>query len=334
MRRDSLESRDGLRSAGKQRRPRKDYSHSSPASSPSDREAHLASLRQFVARGPYRYSRNPMAKKTRLDDLLVARQCFADRKTASSWIMARKVRVAGQYITKPGTLVPVEAVTEVVGLDRQFVSRGGEKLKAALDRFGLDPSGRVVLDAGASTGGFTDCLLQLGAATVYAVDVGFGQLRGSIALDSRVRALERTNIADLDRARLDPPIELAVADLSYLSISKSLPILVSLFERPPLIAHLVKPLFEGLKQSGGVDRGALTEILTHLPTVAERCRLSLQALMASPILGNNGTVEFFALFSDKATSASATELAEVALGEAEDVVGDLVQGVNTAVEPS
>jgi 23S rRNA (cytidine1920-2'-O)/16S rRNA (cytidine1409-2'-O)-methyltransferase len=264
-----------------------------------------------------------IVKKIRLDELLVAQRCFADRKTASSWIMARKVRVGRQYITKPGTLVPVDAATEVVGLDRQYVSRGGEKLEAALDRFDLTPAGKVVLDAGASTGGFTDCLLQRGAATVYAVDVGFGQLRGSIALDSRVRALERTNIADLDPGRLDPPIELAVADLSYLSLSKSLPILVSLFERPPLIAHLVKPLFEGLKQSEGVDRGALLGVLTHLPSVAESCALFLQKLMASPILGNNGTVEFFALFSNQPASATAIELAEVALAEAEEVAGGL-----------
>ena len=257
-----------------------------------------------------------MAKKIRLDDLLVERQLFADRKSAASWIMARKVRVGDEYRTKPGSLVPVDAAPEVVGLDKPYVSRGGEKLAAALDRFGLSPAGHVVLDAGASTGGFTDCLLQRGAALVYAVDVGFGQLRGAIASDARVRALERTNIAALTPDRLDPPIDLAVADLSYLSVSKSLPILASLFERPPLIVHLVKPLFEGLKQSEAVDRRALSDVLTRVADAAERCDLSLQALMASPILGSGGTIEFLGLFRDRPAGASISELAEAALEQA------------------
>lgn len=260
-----------------------------------------------------------MAKKIRLDDLLVERQLFADRKSAASWIMARKVRLGDQYLTKPGNLVPTDAVPEVVGLEKPYVSRGGEKLAAALDRFGLSPAGKVVLDAGASTGGFTDCLLQRGAALVYAVDVGFGQLRGSLASDARVRALERTNIAALTPDRLDPPIDLAVADLSYLSVSRSLPILASLFARRPAIVHLVKPLFEGLDQNQTVDRAALSAVLTRVAAAAARSDLSLQGLMASPILGSGGTIEFLGLFSDQAAGASVAELAEAALDQAAEL---------------
>jgi 23S rRNA (cytidine1920-2'-O)/16S rRNA (cytidine1409-2'-O)-methyltransferase len=253
-------------------------------------------------------------QKLRLDQLLVARGLFPDAGIAASWIMARKVRVRDQYLTKPGTLVPVDASIEVVGLEQRYVSRGGAKLEAALDRFEVSPRGRVVLDAGASTGGFTDCLLQRGAALVYSVDVGFGQLRGSLASHSRVEVLERTNIGTLTRESLARPLDLCVADLSYLSVSKSLPILLSLFERSPLIVHLVKPLFEGLRPEEALDREAIEPVLLRLAEFAERSDVHLSDLMASPILGSGGTVEFFALFSAKAGPTPLRDLVDCALG--------------------
>jgi 23S rRNA (cytidine1920-2'-O)/16S rRNA (cytidine1409-2'-O)-methyltransferase len=224
--------------------------------------------------------------------------------------------------------VPADVSIEVVGLQQRYVSRGGEKLEAALERFEVSPRGRVVLDAGASTGGFTDCLLQRGAALVYSVDVGFGQLRGSLAADSRVEVLERTNIGVLTRDRLARPLDLCVADLSYLSVSKSLPILLSLFERSPLIVHLVKPLFEGLSPQEALDRQAIGRVLLRLAESAERSDVQLCNLMASPILGGGGTVEFFALFSTEPGPVSPRNLVESALGEAGEVAGgQLLPGV-------
>jgi len=262
------------------------------------------------------------ARKLRLDQLLVERGTFPDSRTAASWIMARKVRVAGAYLTKPGVQVSPDAPLEVLGLDRRYVSRGGEKLEAALGRFELPVAGRVALDAGASTEGFTDCLLQHGASMVYAVDAGHGQLRGSLATDSRVVALERTNISDLNRDGFADPLDLCVADLSYLSVSKSLPILTTLFDRDPLIAHLVQPLFEGLEGEQAMNRRCLGQLFQRLAEYAARCELFLCDLMASPLLGSRGTVEFFGLFCSQPRSPS-PELIERVLEEADRVVGGL-----------
>ncbi len=265
-----------------------------------------------------------MVRKLRLDQLLVERGLFPDSKTAAAWIMARKVRVRDEYQTKPGTAVPLDVPVEVLGLDRRYVSRGGEKLEAALERFELSVRDRVALDAGASTGGFTDCLLQHGASLVYAVDVGFGQLRGSLAADPRVVALERTNISELDGNRFAQPLDLCVADLSYLSVSRSLPILASLFAREPLIVHLVKPLFEGLDGEQAVDRRCLGQLFPRLAEAATRSDLDLCDLMASPILGSKGTVEFFGLFSaGPGAAAPLPDLFERALDEADRVADGL-----------
>jgi 23S rRNA (cytidine1920-2'-O)/16S rRNA (cytidine1409-2'-O)-methyltransferase len=266
-------------------------------------------------------------RKVRLDQLLVERGLCSDPKTAASWIMARKVRVGDRYITKAGTLVALDAPVDVVGLGRRYVSRGGEKLDAALKGFGLSVEDRVALDAGASTGGFTDCLLQHGAAMVYAVEVGFGQLRGSLAADPRVVVLERTNIAALNRDHFRQPLDLCVADLSYLSLSRSLPILRSLFHHSPLIVHLVKPLFEGVAGSEALDRRAIARMFPRLLEAASPCGLHLKDLMASPILGSNGTVEFFGLFSaESGAGVPPPELFERALNEAEQVAGGLTGG--------
>jgi 23S rRNA (cytidine1920-2'-O)/16S rRNA (cytidine1409-2'-O)-methyltransferase len=241
-----------------------------------------------------------VARKLGLAELLVERGLFEDAKTAGSWIMARKVRVFDEYVTKPGTRVPVDAAIEVVGLERPYASRGGEKLAGALDHFALSIEGAVVLDAGASTGGFTDCLLQRGAGQVYAVDVGFGQLRGKLAADPRVVARERTNIADLTREQFVRPLDLCVADLSYLSLEKSVPTLAALFEGAPLILHLVKPLFEGVREQHAEDAARLRQMLARVTGYGRPAGLAVRDVIASPILGSNGTVEFFALFTDAA----------------------------------
>jgi len=237
-------------------------------------------------------------RKQGLAALLVSRGLFADAKTASAWVMARKVRVGDDYVTQPGARVATDTSIEVVGLARRYVSRGGEKLEAALEGFGISVEGLHVLDAGASTGGFTDCLVARGAARVYAVDVGFGQLRGKIAADPKVIALERTNIGDLAIEQFDPPLQLCTADLSYLSIGKSLPILSRLFARAPRILHLVKPLFEGVAPERAREPVSLREMLVRVAGHAPASGLALMGVRASPMLGSNGTVEFFGLFEE------------------------------------
>ncbi len=253
----------------------------------------------------------------RLDDLLVERALFDDAKTARGWIAARKVRVGDQYETKPATRVPADAALEVVGLDRRYVSRGGDKLAHALARFAVDPRAATVLDAGASTGGFTDCLLQHGAARVYAVDVGFGQLRGKLASDPRVVSLERTNIGDLRSDRFDPPLDLCTADLSYLSLRVAIPLLAALFAKPGRLICLVKPLFEGVPDAERARATRFPPVFRAVSDACSRCGLGLADLTVSPILGSNDTVEFFALAIPPSGSAPSVEaLSERALREA------------------
>jgi 23S rRNA (cytidine1920-2'-O)/16S rRNA (cytidine1409-2'-O)-methyltransferase len=242
--------------------------------------------------------------------MLVERGKAPNLARAAAMIMARCVRVGDRYITKPGYRVRVDAELMVVGQSHRFVSRGGVKLSGALDAFALDVAGQTVLDAGASTGGFTDCLLQRGAALVYSVDVGFGQLRGRLASNPRVVSLERTNISDLGTADLRQPIDLCVADLSYLSVSLSLPILAALFERRVHILHLIKPLFEGVGQDECEDTERLRDCLRQIRMSAEKVPLHVLGFMPSLIRGSRGTREFFGLFSSEPKALRAGDVEE------------------------
>ena len=244
-----------------------------------------------------------------------------DAKTANAWIMAGKVRIGNDYRTKSGELISTDAEVEVSGLDERYVSRGGEKLESALARFSVPVGGCAVLDAGASTGGFTHCLLQHGARRVYAVDVGFGQIRGVLTADPRVTNLERTNISDLDREHFVEPLDLCVADLSYLSVVDSLPVLAALFDGPPLIVHLIKPLFESVLPQESSDLAIISRIFPKIAEAARGAGLAMCDLIASPILGRSGTVEFFGLFRGASGSWSEIEpLVAGALGEARDLL--------------
>jgi 23S rRNA (cytidine1920-2'-O)/16S rRNA (cytidine1409-2'-O)-methyltransferase len=192
--------------------------------------------------------------------LLAQRDVFASVEEARRWVMAGQVLVDGRRIDKPGTLVAADAAVHVRGR-RRFASRGGYKLEVALDHFGLAVAGRVTLDSGASTGGFTDCLIQRGAALVYAVEVGHGQLVGRLRADPRVRNLERTNLGDLAPAALDPPPTLITLDLSYLSLAQALPIAAVLLAPGGEVLALFKPLFEvasaEARRTGQVEEPAL-----------------------------------------------------------------------------
>jgi 23S rRNA (cytidine1920-2'-O)/16S rRNA (cytidine1409-2'-O)-methyltransferase len=234
----------------------------------------------------------PRPPRARLDELLVARGLLPDLRTARSAVLARQVRVADRYVTTPGTRLPDTTELSVLGQDARYASRGGQKLEAALDRFGLDVAGACALDAGASTGGFTDCLLQRGAGRVYAVDVGFGQLRGRLAADPRVVSLERTNIGDLTPDRFEPALDLAVVDLSYLSLTRAVPIVSGLFVAPARIVCLVKPLFEGVQPEDARRVERMVRPLERAREAARGVGLTVAGALPSPVLGSHGTLEF------------------------------------------
>lgn len=198
--------------------------------------------------------------KRPLAALLVERNLFASLDESRRWVMAGQVLVGGQRVDKPGAAVDTTVEITVLGRQR-YASRGGHKLAAALAHWQIVVQGRVALDCGASTGGFTDCLLQRGAARVYAVEAGYGQLLGRLRADPRVVNLERTNLGALRPADLDPLPSLITLDLSYLSLTDALPLAAALLTTPGEIVALFKPLFEvasvDARRSGVVADSAL-----------------------------------------------------------------------------
>ncbi len=239
------------------------------------------------------------AGKVRLDALLVERGLVESREKAQALVMAGEVSVGERPAVKPGQMVPTDASISV----RQplpYVSRGGLKLERALDAFGLDVSGLVMLDVGASTGGFTDCLLKRGAARVYAVDVGFGQLDWRLRQDPRVVVLERTNVRHLGALPETP--DAAVADVSFISLTLALPPVVRLLRPTGWIVALVKPQFEagkgqvgrgGVVRDPAVRRAALAKVLEW----AAGAGLAVRRAVPSPIRGPAGNVEYLAYLS-------------------------------------
>jgi 23S rRNA (cytidine1920-2'-O)/16S rRNA (cytidine1409-2'-O)-methyltransferase len=197
-------------------------------------------------------------------------------------------------------LVPRDAHLHIRGRSR-YASRAGYKLEAALHHFAVEASGQIALDCGASTGGFTDCLLQHGASRVYAVEVGHGQLVGRLRADARVRNLERTNLSDLTPALLRPPPTLITLDLSYLSLTRALPIAASLLASEGQILALVKPLFEvessEARRTGHIaDPALLVEALRQVVEAGTICRLTLQRIAKLALQPRHGVHEFFASF--------------------------------------
>jgi 23S rRNA (cytidine1920-2'-O)/16S rRNA (cytidine1409-2'-O)-methyltransferase len=232
--------------------------------------------------------------RVRLDQVLVAQGLVPSRQRAQAMVRAGLVRVAGALAERPDQMVDPGVS---IGLDhaKAYVSRGGDKLAAALDAFGIDPAGRVCLDVGASTGGFTDILLQRGAARVMAVDVGYGQLAWSLRQDPRVTVLERVNIRHLER--LPIPADLAVIDVSFISLRLVLPRVRDLLSPPAEVVALVKPQFEVGK--GAVGKGGIVRdpeqhrrVLSELRQFAEESGYQVAAEIPSPILGAKGNREF------------------------------------------
>jgi 23S rRNA (cytidine1920-2'-O)/16S rRNA (cytidine1409-2'-O)-methyltransferase len=242
------------------------------------------------------------AKKVRLDALLVERGLVEDLKSAKAWIMSGDVIVDDIREDKPGTLIRPEATIRMRGRNIPFASRGGLKLSAALDAFRVDVSGRIILDAGASTGGFTDCLLSRGAARVYAVDVGYGQLTGKLRQDPRVVNMERTNIGDIVLGQLDPVPDMGVIDLSYLSLSVAIPTVARLLApsvpgAEPEIIALIKPLFEVAASGPDLTREQYRAAIERGLRAGEGIGWFARGVMASPVLGSGGTLEFLAHYS-------------------------------------
>ncbi|HUP54929.1 MAG TPA: TlyA family RNA methyltransferase [Methylomirabilota bacterium] len=251
-------------------------------------------------------SPNPLAtpatrpRRVRLDQLLVERGLVETRSRAQALVLAGKVRVGAgdgaRLDLKPGDTIDV-ATEIVVAQPEPYVSRGGHKLAAALDAFAIDPTGLTALDVGASTGGFTDVLLQRGARHVYALDVGRGQLADALRRDPRVTSVERTNARTLTDTTFPEPIALAVIDVSFISLDKVLgPIATTLAPHAPIVA-LVKPQFEAGK--GRTDHGVVRdpaihrEVLDRVVEAAAGRGLGTCGVIASPILGPEGNREFF-----------------------------------------
>lgn len=235
--------------------------------------------------------------KARLDKIILDRGLASSRERGRALIMAGQVVVDDHVADKAGQMVPVDAEIRLKGEPLPFVSRGGLKLQKALDEFGLDVSGLVVLDVGASTGGFTDCLLQRGARTVFAVDVGYGQLAWKLRTDDRVLNLEKTNIRHLTPDRLPELPDMAVIDASFISLAKVLPATVGLIRENGMLVALIKPQFEvgrGEVGKGGVVRDAKKhrEVTEAVCALAESLGLEVQGVTESPILGPKGNREF------------------------------------------
>lgn len=235
------------------------------------------------------------AKKRRLD-LAVAEKMGSSRTRAQALILEGRVRVNGQPRVKAGDLVAVDAIVDVEE-DARFVSRGGAKLERALDEFGWSPAGLHCLDVGASTGGFTDCLLQRGAASVTAVDVGYGQIAWSLRNDARVKLFERCNFRHATAEQLGGPFEFATADVSFISLAKIASALTAMLEPGARCIVLVKPQFEVGRERvprGGVvrDQRSHVEAIDAVLTAFAANGLVQRALAFSPLRGPAGNVEF------------------------------------------
>ncbi|WAH39016.1 TlyA family RNA methyltransferase [Alicyclobacillus dauci] len=257
--------------------------------------------------------------KVRIDVLLHERGLYASREAARRAVMAGLVKVDGERMDKPGTKVHEDIVIDVTVPEHNYVSRGGLKLERALERFQVSVTDRVAIDVGASTGGFTDCLLQNGASHVFAVDVGYGQLAWSLRNDPRVTVMERTNFRHVDELQFQPTPSLAVMDVSFISTKLLLPKLAVVCTEEADIISLIKPQFEAGRESvgkGGIIRDpqvhyrVLMDMLDYVTSMGWSC----YGLDYSPISGGDGNIEFLAWWKMQGSAqASDWESASAAL---------------------
>ena len=238
-------------------------------------------------------------KKQRLDQLVFERGFTESRERAKTTIMSGIVYVNGQKVDKPGTPVAPDADIEVRGNALPYVSRGGFKLEKALKVFPVDPTGKVCIDCGASTGGFTDVLLKNGAAKVYAVDVGYGQLAWSLRTDERVINMERTNVRYITEEEINEPLDMAVMDVSFISIKLVIPAVGKLLKDGADYICLIKPQFEAGKDEVG-KKGVVRDKNVHLSVInsfiefVKTTEFTMMGLEYSPIKGPEGNIEYLA----------------------------------------
>ena len=252
-----------------------------------------------------------VASRVRLDKLLVEKALLPTREKATRSILAGDILVDGRRVDKAGALVEPTAEIEVRGRS-PYVSRGGEKLVHALEEFEVNTRGRICIDVGASTGGFTDCLLQRGASRVYAVDVGTGQLDDKLRRDNRVVVMEHTNARGLDPRIFGDKPSLAVVDVAFISLEKVLPAVFGVLERHGETIALVKPQFEAGREAVGKG-GVVREPSTHRAVIAKLARYAILrgwhvlGVTASPLRGPKGNREFFLHLSTRGRTASDLE---------------------------
>lgn len=234
----------------------------------------------------------------RLDTMLLKKGLVTSRQRAQAFIMEGKVWVNGKRAEKSGARIKADAEVEIKGREFPYVSRGGAKLEKALTHWEVKVSGKIFLDVGVSTGGFTDCLLQLGAAKIYAVDVGYGQLAWKLKCDERVINLERNNVRYLTREKLKDELDGAVIDVSFISLKKVIPKVFELIKKGGVIVALIKPQFEvgkGEVGKGGVVKDAKKhkEVIDAISSFARSLALQVIGILESPLLGPKGNKEFF-----------------------------------------
>lgn len=252
--------------------------------------------------------------RRRADVVLAELGLFESRERAKAAILAGEVRVDGRVLDKAGEPIDPDAAIEVAERER-YVSRGGKKLAGALETFAFDPTGANVVDVGASTGGFTDCVLQRGASAVTAVDVGYGQLAWQLRQDPRVRVFERTNIRDADPVTLGAPFDLAVVDVSFIGLEKVLPAVLALLAPHGALIALVKPQFEAGKTRVGKrgvvrDPAVHRDVLEHVVKVVREAGLMVRGVTFSPITGPEGNIEFW-VWADRFGADVAPDIAAI-----------------------
>lgn len=244
-----------------------------------------------------------MAEKERLDSLLVQRGLAPSRELAKAYIMAGTVYVDGRKEDKAGTKLPADIKIEVRGGQMKYVSRGGYKLEKAIEEFGISLEGKTCMDIGASTGGFTDCMLQNGAAKVYAIDVGYGQFAWKLRNDPRVVCLEKTNMRYVTHEQVPDEADFASVDVSFISLTKILPAALGVLGREGQLVCLIKPQFEAGREKVGKkgvvkDRAVHREVIEKIAGYAQGQGLGILGLSFSPIKGPEGNIEYL-IYLDK-----------------------------------
>lgn len=239
-----------------------------------------------------------LSLKERIDQLLVDRGLAKDRDSARGLVMSGLVIVDGRKVTKSGSMIPKTADIRLIKKELQYVSRGGLKLEAALDAFRIDPKGMTVMDVGASTGGFTDCLLKRGAKKVYAIDVAYGQLAWDLRKDARVVVMERRNIRNVKKEDVKEEMDLATVDISFISLKKVIPKILEFVKVEGAILALIKPQFE--VEKGEVGKGGIIReeekrkrVVADIVAFAKDLELLVNGVVPSPILGQKGNEEYF-----------------------------------------